>query len=109
MAEGQGALQVTLARSPGPGQVEELQLQLPAGATLGDALQAAGWSHEGQAVGVWGRVGEPGQLLQPGDRVEIYRPLTVDPKEARRTRFARQGARTSGLFAKRRPNSKPGY
>jgi sulfur carrier protein len=47
--------------------------------------------------------------LQDGDRLEIYRPLKVDPKVARRERFARQGAKTTGLFAKRRPGAKAGY
>jgi putative ubiquitin-RnfH superfamily antitoxin RatB of RatAB toxin-antitoxin module len=36
--------------------------------------------------------------LRPGDRVELYRPLTVDPKEARRLRYRRDGV-------KRRPVS----
>ena len=44
-------------------------------------------------VGIWGKVANPGQTLKHGDRLEIYRPLTVDPKVARRERFARQGAR----------------
>ncbi len=43
------------------------------------------------------------------DRLEIYRPLTVDPKVARRERFSRQGARTTGLFARRRAGGKSGY
>jgi putative ubiquitin-RnfH superfamily antitoxin RatB of RatAB toxin-antitoxin module len=47
--------------------------------------------------------------LQDGDRLEVYRPLRVDPKVARRERFKGQGARTAGLFAKRRPGAKPGY
>jgi len=33
----------------------------------------------------------------------------VDPKVARRERFARQGAKTAGLFAKRRAGAKAGY
>jgi hypothetical protein len=41
--------------------------------------------------------------------VELYRPLLVDPKVARRERFRRQGARNTGLFAQRRPGAKPGY
>ncbi|EXU78428.1 hypothetical protein AX13_16930, partial [Comamonas aquatica DA1877] len=40
---------------------------------------------------------------------ELYQPLKVDPKVARRERFAQQGARGAGLFASRRPNSKSGY
>jgi sulfur carrier protein len=47
--------------------------------------------------------------LRDQDRVEFYRGLRVDPKVARRERFSKQGARASGLFAKRRPGSKPGY
>jgi putative ubiquitin-RnfH superfamily antitoxin RatB of RatAB toxin-antitoxin module len=41
--------------------------------------------------------------------VEIYRPLRVDPKVARRERFVKQGARTAGLFVKKRPGAKAGY
>lgn len=59
--------------------------------------------------GIWGRQQEPSFVLSDGDRVEAYRALTVDPKVARRERFAKQGARGAGLFATRRKNSKPGY
>jgi putative ubiquitin-RnfH superfamily antitoxin RatB of RatAB toxin-antitoxin module len=48
-------------------------------------------------------------VLVDGDRLEVYRPLTVDPKVARRQRFVRQGAKTAGLFAKKRPGAKAGY
>jgi sulfur carrier protein len=47
--------------------------------------------------------------LREGDRVEIYRALRVDPKEARRQRFAGQGAKTAGLFVKKRQGAKAGY
>jgi putative ubiquitin-RnfH superfamily antitoxin RatB of RatAB toxin-antitoxin module len=47
--------------------------------------------------------------LQDHDRVEICRALTVDPKVARRARFVKQGARTTGLFARKRPGAKAGY
>jgi putative ubiquitin-RnfH superfamily antitoxin RatB of RatAB toxin-antitoxin module len=49
------------------------------------------------------------QLLEEGDRVEICRPLRVDPKVARRQRFASQGAKSAGLFSKRRQGAKAGY
>ena len=52
------------------------------------------------ALGVWGRRGRLEQLLRDGDRVEVYRPLQVDPKVARRERFRKQGARAAGLFAR---------
>lgn len=100
---------VLVWHSPAPGQVLECTVHLPQPATVAQALQAAGLSREGQACGIWGRVCDAATLLQIGDRVELYRPLTVDPKVARRTRFASQGARSTGLFAKRRLNSKAGY
>lgn len=59
--------------------------------------------------GVWGRTVEPHEELRSGDRLEFYRPLTVDPKVARRQRFKKQGAKRSGLFSKRRPGSAAGY
>ena len=72
------------------------------------AEQALGFAQAGPA-GLWGRSAPLTQALRDGDRVELYRPLTVDPKVARRERFARQGARTTGLFARRRPGGKSGY
>lgn len=39
-----------------------------------------------QPLGVFGRRCTPDTLLRPGDRVEVYRPLVVDPKTARRRR-----------------------
>ena len=58
---------------------------------------------------VWGKPVHPSHLLKNGDRLELLRPLRVDPKVARRERFQKQGAKTAGLFAKRRPGAKPGY
>lgn len=49
------------------------------------------------------------QCVSDLDRVELCRPLTVDPKVARRERFRQQGARGTGLFAKRRKGGKAGY
>lgn len=66
------------------------------GATIGEVLIQAGLS--GAAIlprvvakgaagfGVWGRVRPKTHVLRDGDRIEIYRQLTADPKEARRTR-----------------------
>ena len=58
---------------------------------------------------VWGKPVEPTHFLKDGDRLEVLRPLRVDPKVARRERFQKQGAKTAGLFAKRRAGAKPGY
>ncbi|MFD0667376.1 RnfH family protein [Ramlibacter sp. MAHUQ-53] len=108
MADADGALRVGVAWSPAPRQVREWSVRLPAGACARDALEASGLYDEfpelrGRALdlSVWGRLAAPGQALREGDRVEVLRPLLVDPKVARRERFQRQGARTAGLFSKR--------
>ena len=85
----------------------ELALQLPDHASIADALAAArdklqsgsaalagqvDW--DGAKVGVFGQVRDRQWRLRAGDRVEIYRPLLVDPKDARRARAKRlRGAR----------------
>jgi putative ubiquitin-RnfH superfamily antitoxin RatB of RatAB toxin-antitoxin module len=110
------AVAVTVVYSPAPRQVVEKCLSLPPGTTVGDALLASGFQEQFPALavtpvvaGIWGRKAALTQVLRPRDRVEIYRPLTVDPKVARRERFAKQGAKTTGLFAKRRDGAKAGY
>ncbi len=91
------------------GQAQEWALRLAPGACLLDALRAVGLEASAWPAGIWGRRAERSQLLRDGDRVELYRPLLVDPKVARRERFARQGARGTGLFARQRPGGKAGY
>jgi putative ubiquitin-RnfH superfamily antitoxin RatB of RatAB toxin-antitoxin module len=86
--EPDGAIQVSLAYSPVAGTVQCLALTLPAGATVAQAIQLSGWAlPEGTRVGVWGRLRALTDPLRDRDRVECYRPLTVDPKEARRQRY----------------------
>ena len=107
---------VTVCWSPAPREVLEWPVDLPEGATVADAVRASGFAAasgtalpgEGE-LGVWGRRCTARHLVREGDRVEIYRPLQVDPKVARRERFRKQGARAAGLFAQRRPGAKPGY
>ncbi|MBU2863433.1 RnfH family protein [Reinekea marina] len=50
---------------------------------------------EGSAMGLFGRkVAKPdSEVLKPGDRVEIYRPLLIDPKQARLNRAAKKPAK----------------
>lgn len=73
---------------------------LEAGATVRDAIErsglcstqpevAAALQPGGPGVGVFGRVVTLEHILRDGDRVEIYRPLRIDPKTARRARAAR--------------------
>ncbi|GAC1357757.1 MAG: hypothetical protein NVSMB34_12410 [Variovorax sp.] len=109
-------LRVTVVHAHAPRLVAQWELQMPAGSTLMQALRACGIEKEFPAldlhsapVGVWGRKAAADHVLADGDRVEVYRPLRVDPKVARRERFRSQGARSAGLFASRRPGAKPGY
>lgn len=110
-------LRVTVVVCVAPRQTQEWVQWLPEGSTVGDALRAcagdAEWPRVPGAdppdVGVWGRAVAMDTSLKHLDRVEVYRALKVDPKVARRERFARQGARTTGLFARQRPGGKAGY
>lgn len=103
-------LRIHVVHSPGPRQVVEQALSVVDGATLADALEAAGVEvRDGSEVGIWGRRVPLTQALRDGDRVEVARGLRVDPKVARRERFRKQGSRAAGLFAGRRPGAKPGY
>ena len=111
-------LLITLVYAPAPRQVLECALSVAAGSTVQDAIAASGWlqrypelQQDAVSCGVWGqREPAPAQRqLQEGDRVELYRPLKVDPQRARRERFKGQGARTSGLFARKRAGAKAGY
>lgn len=108
-------MRVTVIYSPAPREVLEWVLELPAGATVRQAVLASGLPdvfpscEAGAPPGIWGRKVSWDQPLRERDRVEVYRELKVDPKLARRERFRKQGARGAGLFAKRRPGGKPGY
>lgn len=68
---------------------------LPGTATVADALQAAGVVHQGD-VGIWGKHVALDTVLADGDRVELYRPLIADPKQARHRRASEQGYRWQG-------------
>lgn len=109
-------IQVTVVYSPGARAVREIALLLAPTATVMQAIEESGMlvlfptiDLPNAVVGVWGRKVRLNQTLRENDRVEIYRPLTVDPKVARRERFVKQGARTAGLFVKKRLGAKAGY
>jgi uncharacterized protein len=113
-------LRITVCYSPAARVVHTLELVLPAGACVRDAVAlCASDTRFTEAVlpnanvalhyAIGGTKATAQQALHDLDRLELCRPLRVDPKVARRERFAKQGARTSGLFATRRPGAKPGY
>ncbi len=68
--------------------------ELDDGASVADALEACGIAVatgidlDALDVGIWSKPVARTQRLRDGDRVEVYRPLQVDPKEARRARAA---------------------
>jgi putative ubiquitin-RnfH superfamily antitoxin RatB of RatAB toxin-antitoxin module len=107
---------VTVACSPAAREVFEQVLDVAAGATVRDAVMASGLSQAlpglhwaSLSPGIWGRAVPWEQPVRDQDRVELCRPLMVDPKVARRERFRQQGARGTGLFANRRKGGKAGY
>ena len=77
-----------------PQKQEQILLELPAGSTVLDAIQASGLLQrlppiEFGRAGVWGLALSPQASLRDLDRVELYRPLIADPKEIRRKRAAK--------------------
>jgi putative ubiquitin-RnfH superfamily antitoxin RatB of RatAB toxin-antitoxin module len=96
-AEGGVPLNVQVSYSPAPREVDTVSLQLHLGSTVTDALRASGLLErhglsldEHLSVGVWTKLRPLDSLLRENDRIEIYRPLKVDPKEARRQRYRKQ-------------------
>lgn len=81
---------------PLPGAPRLLDLTLAQGSTVRDALLASGLlpgdQADAQPVGIFGKKKSVDTLLRDGDRVEIYRPLLADPKDARRRRAVRKAA-----------------
>lgn len=76
------------------------QVVLNSPVTVADAIEASGLLQDfpeidlkAHGAGVFGEPRELDDVLQMGDRVEIYRPLIADPKETRRHRA--QGTATN--------------
>ncbi|MBX9812793.1 MAG: RnfH family protein [Burkholderiales bacterium] len=70
-----------------------IELKVAPGTTVRQAIVRSGILQRfpqidlaGQKVGICGRLAKPDAVLEEGDRVEIYRPLIADPKDARRRR-----------------------
>ena len=68
-----------------PDAAKTVTVSIPAGSTAAEAVRASGLPHHG-TFGVFGKRVAPDFRLREGDRVELYRPLAQDPKEARRRR-----------------------
>lgn len=82
----------------------EVGIELPAGASLVDAVRASGLvdrmglpADAALDLGVHNHLRPADTPLRDGDRVEIYRPLTIDPKDARRVRAEVRRRRKGGI------------
>ena len=90
-----GVARIEVVYCPRPGVTDSTLLPHVEPGTVAGALLASGVLHRHGLkanqvrVGVWNRACESDRLLRDGDRVELYRALTVDPKEARRLRYKR--------------------
>jgi uncharacterized protein len=78
-----------------------VQLRVPAGSTVRDAVTLSGLLQRFPTIGqralqcaIFSRLVSLDELLGNGDRVEILRPLLVDPKQQRREQAARARAAT---------------
>ena len=71
-------------------------VQVPEGATVGDVFAAGclqtdfpGHALDELQAGIWGKPAGRDEPVRDGDRVEVYRPLRMDPREARRLKVGR--------------------
>ncbi len=96
-AEGEASLTVMVVFSPAANRVDDVVLHLAAGATVADALRISGLAErhphvalDAMPCAVWGVLCTREAVLRHNDRVELYRPLQVDPMQARRKRQSLQ-------------------
>lgn len=90
-------MQVSVAYSE-PTQQSWVTVEVPEGATVQQAIEASGILARFpridlavQKVGVFSKTAKLDTVLRPGDRVEIYRPITADPQTVPRRRLAGGG------------------
>lgn len=103
-------IRVAVAWASPAGQ-DVVDVELADGATLADAVAAAGGlARAGIAVreagyAIFGQVAQPSTPLADADRVEITRPLCADPKAIRRTRAKAQAASVPARRTRREPGA----
>ncbi|MEE4249850.1 MAG: RnfH family protein [Alcanivoracaceae bacterium] len=88
-----------------PDRQKLISLRVPAGTTMYDAVQQSGITGffpgldiEHSSMGVFSKVeaNPKGRVLEQGERVEIYRPLIIDPKDNRKARAKQAKEKRSG-------------
>ena len=82
-----------------PGQPLWLNVEVPEGSTVQQAIDLSGiltrcpqMNLKKQKIGIYGKLTKLTAPLEAGDRVEIYRPITVDPKKIPQRKIAAQDA-----------------
>jgi putative ubiquitin-RnfH superfamily antitoxin RatB of RatAB toxin-antitoxin module len=100
VADAQITVEIVYAR---PDEQSLEQLRVPVTATVEDVIRQSGFLERfpeidlsGNKVGIFGKLTRLDAGLNEGDRVEIYRPLIADPKEARKKRAAEGKAMKKG-------------
>ncbi|WEF34205.1 RnfH family protein [Pseudoduganella chitinolytica] len=91
-------IKISLCYASGPNPLLRA-LEVDAGTTIGQAIELSGMLQDApeinlvtMPVGIYGKKKTLDTVLQARDRVEIYRPLIVDPKNARRRRAKKDTA-----------------
>ncbi len=91
-----------------PDEQAIIPIEVPEGITIEEAIRRSGIQRRFPSidlsrnkVGIFGKLARLDTAVQPGDRVEIYRPLIADPKEARRKRAARGRPMKKGAAAEK--------
>ncbi|MDX1517005.1 MAG: RnfH family protein [Woeseiaceae bacterium] len=76
-----------------PDRQRLLDVRVPVGATVAEVIETSGIAGHFRDdnleicdVGIWGRIVDRQTVVADGDRIELYRPLAIDPREARRQR-----------------------
>lgn len=82
---------VELVYCPSQNEVIRADIDYVAGMTVKDALATSAWFEQYPELrtcpmGIFSQCVTERDLLKPGDRIEFYRPLTLDPKDKRRLR-----------------------
>jgi putative ubiquitin-RnfH superfamily antitoxin RatB of RatAB toxin-antitoxin module len=74
-----------------------MRLEVPEGMSVGDAIERSGVLRRfpeidlgKQKVGIFGKLVKLDSKVQDGDRIEIYRPITADPKTVKRRKIKQE-------------------
>lgn len=105
-------MKLNIYRSMGQRQVEHTVVEVAPGTPLANALPQRlleAIASQALSCAVWGRSVDLNYAIQEDDRIELLRPLRVDPMTARRERFRQQGVNKAGLFKNKRQGAKAGY